>query len=139
MSKPAPNEPCPCRSGEKYKKCCRPWHQGSPAPSPEALMRSRFAAYALGLVDYILDTTDPKGPMARDDRRAWAADVAGFCRATRFDGLVILGSGQGSGDQGDEGWVRFRAVLVQDGSDASFEERSRFVREGGRWRYHSGA
>ena len=97
-------------------------------------MRSRFAAYALGIVDYVLDSTDPTGPMARDDRRAWAADVAGFCRATRFDGLVVLGSGE----DGDEGWVRFRAVLVQDGSDASFEERSRFVRQGGRWRYHSG-
>lgn len=97
-------------------------------------MRSRYAAFALGLVDYILDTTDPTGPMAQPDRRLWAADVDGFCRETRFAGLEVLGAGS----DGDAGWVRFRAALTQDGRDASFEERSAFVRRGGRWLYVSG-
>lgn len=98
-------------------------------------MRSRFAAYALGLVDYVLATTDPTGPQAGPDRRAWAAEVEGFCRDTRFLGLDVLGSGQ----DGDAGWVRFRATLEQDGRDASFVERSTFARREGRWLYVAGS
>ena len=44
---------CPCQSGLDYAHCCQPLHQGRPAPSPEALMRSRFSAFALGNTDYI--------------------------------------------------------------------------------------
>lgn len=129
------NEPCPCHSGQKYKRCCAPFHGGAQPPTPEALMRSRYAAYALGLTGYVLDTTDPLGPQAQPDRAAWAADVAAFSRRTRFEGLEV----QGAGQEGDEGWVRFRALLTREGRDASFTERSRFVRRDGRWLYVSGS
>ena len=46
---------------------------------------------------------------------------------------------QGSGTEGDAGWVHFRAILTQDGRDASFEERSTFVRRDGRWLYVTGS
>lgn len=132
--KPGPNEPCPCHSGAKYKRCCGPFHGGAPPPTPEALMRSRYAAYALGLVDYVLDTTDATSPHANPDRGAWSRDVAAFASRTTFSGLELLGSGA----DGDEGWVKFRAVLEQAGKDASFTEHSTFVRRDGRWRYVSG-
>ena len=67
----AESEPCPCHSGRTYGACCRPWHHGAPAPTPEALMRSRFAAYALGLVDHIVATTDPKGPQWQRHAASW--------------------------------------------------------------------
>lgn len=133
--KHGPNDACPCHSGEKYKRCCGPFHGGAPAPTPQALMRSRYAAYALGLVEYVLDTTDPHGPQAQRDRVSWAADVGEFSRTTRFEGLELLGSGE----RGDEGWVRFRAVLTRAGRDASFTEKSAFVRRDGRWLYVSGS
>lgn len=98
-------------------------------------MRSRYAAYAVGLVDYVMDTTDPEGPQARDDREAWAADLQAFVRATRFVGLEI----GDAGERGDQGWVSFRAVLVQGKRDASFRERSTFVRRDGRWHYVAGS
>ena len=48
--------PCPCDSGQTYVDCCGPWHaglaQGLHAPTPETLMRSRYSAYVLGLIDY---------------------------------------------------------------------------------------
>src|SRR5437867_3549203 len=43
---------CPCHSGKKYSECCEPYHQGLPAPTPLALMRSRYAAYALQNAEY---------------------------------------------------------------------------------------
>ncbi len=135
MPKPGPNQPCLCRSGHKYKRCCGPLHGGAPAATPEALMRSRYAAYALGLVDYILATTAPGGPQFRPDRRQWAADVAAFSRDHAFVGLEV----EEAGAEGDEGWVQFNARLTRGGRDASFRERSTFVRRDGRWLYLSGS
>ena len=91
-------------------------------------MRSRYAAYSLGLVDYIIATTDPEGPQWKDDRAVWEASITAFHSASRFTGLVLL--------EQTEDTVRFRAGLEQQGQDLSFEEHSRFVQRDGRWLYH---
>src|SRR5512139_1238531 len=55
-------QPCPCGSGNAYERCCGRYHAGPAhlrAPSPEALMRSRYSAYVLGLTDYLLATWHP--------------------------------------------------------------------------------
>ncbi len=132
--KAAPNAPCPCQSGRKYKRCCRPLHRGAPAPSPEALMRSRYAAYALGIPDYIIRTTHPDGPVWERDRDAWQRSIEAFSTSCSFDGLTILDSSA----RGDRGEVHFRAQLDDQGTDRSFAERSLFYRHDGRWKYHSG-
>lgn len=97
-------------------------------------MRSRYAAYALGKVDYILETTDPSGPHFEADARAWRASVEGFCRETEFLGLEVISSSE----EGERGEVAFRVRLTQGGQDASFGERSSFVRVAERWLYHAG-
>ena len=48
-SRSAPRD-CPCHSGLRYAACCGPLHEGArEADTPEALMRSRYAAFARGL------------------------------------------------------------------------------------------
>lgn len=96
-------------------------------------MRSRFSAYALSLVEYIVDTTDPSGPMWQADGVAWRAEIHRFCRDTRFRELRVLERGQ----EGDEGRVRFRCLLVVGQEEAELSEDSRFCRVDGRWLYHS--
>lgn len=123
-----PKRRCPCHSRKQYRRCCAPLHQGRPAASPTALMRSRYAAYSLGLADYVIDTTDPEGPQWNQDRAAWQASIAAFHQGSRFTDLRILSSGEDS--------VHFRAGLEQQGQDVSFEEHSRFVQRDGRWLYH---
>ncbi|MDX1560486.1 MAG: YchJ family metal-binding protein, partial [Marinobacter sp.] len=56
MKQQPEHQSCPCGSGKPYLECCRPFHQGDPAPSPEALMRSRYAAFVLNLPDYLQTT-----------------------------------------------------------------------------------
>ena len=124
---------CRCHSGKQEKRCCGPLHEGKAAPTAEALMRSRYAAYARGLVDYIIATTAP-GPQVQADPEAWRRSIAQFCRQTRFEGLRIVEHVHGE----EEAFVTFEATLTQAGRDASFSERSRFVRVEGRWAYHSG-
>lgn len=130
-----PTDPCPCGSKRPFRICCQPWHEGKPAPTPEHLMRSRFAAYALGNVGYIIRTTHPKSPHAEADQKSWRQDLKAFCHQTDFVGLQIL---QAEDAQGSIGWVTFRAILMQAGRDVSFTEKSRFEKVNGRWLYHSG-
>ncbi len=37
MAKPGRNDPCPCGSGKKYKKCCLPLHEESRAKQQEGV------------------------------------------------------------------------------------------------------
>ena len=123
----SPNALCPCHSGAKYKKCCRPYHDGNPAPTPEALMRSRYSAYALGKSDYIMRTTHVDSPHRQHDIAAWRASLDAFSRHTQFEGLSIVAA--------DTNTVTFHAILSQDGRDTSFIENSVFRQEDGQWRY----
>jgi SEC-C motif domain protein len=123
------NAPCPCHSGAKYKKCCRPYHDGTPAPTPEALMRSRYSAYALGKSDYIMHTTHSESPHRERSEAVWRASLDAFARHTRFEGLAVLAVGANT--------VTFNATLTQHGRDVSFTEHSVFRQEAGQWRYVS--
>ncbi len=123
----SPNDPCPCHSGLKYKKCCRSYHDGTPAPSPEKLMRSRYSAYALKNAEYIMRTTHPDSPHWRENRVVWRGQIEAFSAATRFAGLDILAA------EGDT--VTFHATLFEGEEDESYTERSLFAQHAGRWAY----
>ncbi len=134
-----PNLACPCHSGRKYKRCCGPLHSGRPAESPEALMRSRFAAYAVGLVDYLLATTVPAGPAWEGDLVSWRTRTADFCSTSSFRALTITEATAPSAAHPDRGDVVFHAdIRALSGADRSIHERSHFLRIDGRWLYHSG-
>ena len=127
------NKPCPCHSGRKTKSCCGPILSGTPAASPEALMRSRYTAYATRNIGHIMNTTHPAGPHHQANQAAWRQQIATFCDGFEFVGLTIHDSETDS----SQGWVEFTAHLKQGEEDASFTERSRFFHQKGAWLYHS--
>lgn len=125
---------CLCHSGESYASCCAPFHRGNAAPNAQALMRSRYSAYALGNVHYILKTTHPDNPdnqIPLDQRKK---QINAFCKATIFEDLEILDFSE----EGDIASVTFYAHLSQNGKDVSFVEKSQFVKVRGRWLYLGG-
>ncbi len=128
------NAPCPCHSGKKGKGCCAPYLAGTPAPTAEALMRSRYAAYATGDAGYIIATTHPASPHAEPERAAWAEGIREFSAQVKFLGLDV----ELAETSGDTAVVQFLATLDRGGVDASFRERSAFERVGGRWLYREG-
>ncbi|MEZ4669590.1 MAG: YchJ family metal-binding protein [Anaerolineae bacterium] len=128
--KSLPHSLCPCHSGKPYKTCCQPLHKGAAAATPEALMRSRYSAYALNLADYIIQTTHPDGEHYQADRAAWTREVELFCKNTRFEGLHIMAA--------HADMVTFRATLFANQRNVSFTEISLFRRHNGRWTYFSG-
>lgn len=117
---------CPCLSGNHYDQCCGPYHAGAPAPTPLALMRSRYSGYALKKIDYIIETTHPTLRKTSKNRE----EIAKFSDETSFDGLDIL---EAEGD-----YVTFRAHLSRGGQDVSFTEKSHFEKVDGKWKYQSG-
>lgn len=119
--------PCPCDSGQPYADCCGPWHAGLAvgvhAPTPEALMRSRYSAYVVGLIDYLLATwhasTSP-GELALSPVKWLGLDVR-HAQST-----------------GDAGVVEFVARCRTAAGAQRLHETSRFVRTEGRWYYIDG-
>jgi SEC-C motif domain protein len=133
-TKKAPRE-CPCHSGVRYVACCGPYHAGErEAPTPEALMRSRYAAFALGLGDYLVRTLSAGHADRGTDVATLTLALSRAKDTQRFLGLTILEASAGD----TEGFVTFRARIFERGADRSFTERSRFVREGDAWRYDRG-
>lgn len=133
---PQPNrfDPCPCTSQKPYHKCCQIFHKGEAPTNALLLMRSRFCAYAIGLSDYIIDTTHEENASYNPNRDAWKRDIEQFSVATKFDGLKIVEFNDGD----KSATVTFTAYLRQGDSNATFTERSGFVKENGKWFYRSG-
>ena len=110
-----------------YAACCGMYHAGTPVPTAEALMRSRYSAYVLRLTPYLLDTWHA-------GTRPPALDLAED-RSTRWLGLEIkrheiTGS--------DRAIVEFVARYKIGGRAHRMHEISSFMRENGRWFYVDG-
>lgn len=131
MTTPAAAQACPCGQTDRrqrplaYATCCQPWHLGGTAPTPEALMRSRYSAFVLGLVDYLKATWHPS---------TRPADL------TLEPGLQWLGLQVKSVRLLDHshGEVAFVARSRLAGRGHRLQETSRFVREDGHWYYVDG-
>lgn len=131
----APPRDCPCFSGARYLTCCAPIHRGErEAETPVLLMRSRYAAFALGLGDYLVRTLASSHSDREMPRDALVRELSRARERQRFMGLRILHASAIS----DRGEVMFFARIFEKGKDCSFAELSDFLREGGAWRYASG-
>ena len=116
---------CPCGRGEPYGDCCGPFHAGTAsAPTAERLMRSRYSAFVVGDVPYLLATWHP----------STRPTVLELDAGRRWLGLDIVAVERG-GLLDSSGVVEFAAHSVEGGRRQTQSERSRFVREGGRWSY----
>ncbi|MHB0828541.1 MAG: YchJ family protein [Schaalia turicensis] len=56
----APTDPCTCGSGIAFRACCSPILDGEPAPTAEALMRSRYSAFVLGNENHLFRSWHPR-------------------------------------------------------------------------------
>lgn len=108
---------CPCGLPADYDDCCGRFHRGAAAPTPELLMRSRYSAFAVGDSAYLSATWHPSTrPQVVEASGTWLR-------------LEVVSATGGLLDT--EGTVHFRAHSL----DGVVEERSRFIRDAGRWVY----
>ena len=126
--------PCPCgRSNAKGKPlafvdCCARYvahFDEAPAPDAESLMRSRYTAFVMEDAEYLQATWHAKERPASLD----------FDAAAKWLGLAIK---QASATGENTAEVEFVARYRVGGRAVRLHERSRFVREAGRWYYVDG-
>lgn len=119
---------CPCGSNKPYAECCARYIEGGiPAPSAEALMRSRYSAYTLRKEDYLLASWHPSTRPAK----LGLADEA----PTKWLGLAVKRHDQADAEHAI---VEFVARYKMNGRAFRLHEVSRFVQEAGRWLYVDG-
>ena len=128
---------CPCggfpsRQRKKpltLSECCGRYidHFGTtPAPGAEQLMRSRYSAFVLQKRDYLLATWHP----------STRPDVLDFEPDARWLGLEVRSHRALDADHAE---VEFAARYRVAGRAVRLHEKSRFVREAGRWFYVDGS
>jgi len=116
---------CPCGSAS-YAQCCGRYHDGLPAETAEQLMRSRYSAYVLNLMEYILGTwhasTRPAPEeLSQDPQSKWL-------------GLEVKKHVPAA----DGATVEFVARYKVGGKAYRLHEISNFIREDGKWFYVNG-
>ncbi|MBB2495160.1 YchJ family protein [Aquipseudomonas ullengensis] len=122
------SQACPCGSGSSLEQCCGHYHSGEAhAASAETLMRSRYSAYVLGQIDYLIATTLPAQQADLDSTaiRAWSL-------GSTWLGLEVESS-ELIGGQPEHSFVTFTARWHDDSGEHSHRERSSFVQHGTRW------
>ena len=114
---------CPCGSQLNYQECCQKIHiSHQAAKTPEMLMRARFSAHALGLLDFIVNTYHPDCK-AFSHRKA----IADSLHHTKWLNLQIISAEIDSTK--NQGFVEFKAFYIEDKKPGCLHERSRFILE----------
>lgn len=131
--KAAPACPCGCADGRgrplAYAHCCGRYladFAGTPAPDAEALMRSRYSAFVRGDAGYLLATwhSSTRPPQLELEP------------GLQWLGLEVRDHRVLDAEHAE---VEFVARSRTGGRAHRLHERSRFVREQGRWYYVDGS
>jgi len=123
--------PCPCTSGKTYGECCAPLHRGDREPEDAvALVRARYAAFALGEVEFLWNTLHYDHP----DRVKHGKDKTIYALRTasstfKYMGLTILEHKPDPG--GESAQVLYVARIFKTGVNVSFVELADFLHERG--------
>lgn len=120
-------------SSKSYNECCGLIISGKKeATTCVELMRSRYAAFTVANIDYLMQShhSSTRPLRQRKSIQMWTESVL-------WMGLVILGTNAGEVND-DIGFVEFRALYVEAGKMQQIHEKSLFKRENQKWVYVSG-
>ncbi len=127
-----PQEICPCGSKKQYQYCCGKYLSGkATAETAEKLMRSRYAAFCKGDVDYLLATLHPDKRNESD-----RAELIKTINNTQWLSLTVINTNKGKKNDAIA-YVEFEAVY-QVTEPRQLHERSRFIKTDGKWFYLEG-
>lgn len=122
---------CPCGSGNSFDTCCAPYINGEKsAPTAEALMRSRYSAYATVVPDYLINTShiSIRKNYTKKEIQQWA-------KTNRWINLKIISTKNGK-ESDVKGEVIFIASYIDPkGKPQEHFEHSHFVKENNQWLY----
>lgn len=118
---------CYCGNHLSFQECCEPFIKGvQKPPTAEALMRSRYSAYATGEADYLVNTTHVS---TRKNHKK--SDILSWAKNNKWTQLAIISA--------SETTVIFNAYYLDNRLQPQVHyEQSTFVFENGSWFYVDG-
>jgi SEC-C motif-containing protein len=121
------NSPCYCGSEKTFQNCCEPIIKGiQKAQTAEALMRSRYSAYATHEVDYLLSTTN-----SSERKHHSKSEILSWATSNQWLELQIIKT--------TENTVEFKAFFLDNTLQKQIHhEHSTFKLENGNWFYVDG-
>jgi SEC-C motif-containing protein len=125
---------CYCCSGKEFEDCCQPFIKNLAKPSTaEELMRSRYSAYAICTVEYLVRTTHPSTRKFHD-----AGQIENWARSCDWQKLEIVS--KTAGEAKDKvGTVEFKAYFLDENNEPQIHhENSNFRKELGKWFFVDG-
>lgn len=125
---------CYCFSGGNYTDCCQPFIEGKTKPqTAEELMRSRFSAYAVCAVEYLLRSTHPSVRKHHN-----ATEIETWAKSNSWEKLIIISKSDGEAKD-KNGTVEFKAYFLdENGQPQIHHELSNFRKELGKWFFVDG-
>lgn len=118
---------CYCGSEKPFENCCQPYILGEEkAPTAEALMRSRYAAYCTQHADYLVATTHSSTRRHHNKK-----DILAWSKENNWIKLEII--------KATENTVEFKAYFMDNRlQNHIHHEKSTFKKEGDSWYYVDG-
>ena len=118
---------CYCGNSVSFQNCCEPYIKGiKNAPTAEALMRSRYSAFATGAADYLVNTTHISKRRFHNKK-----DILAWSQANKWLKLEVLAS--------TETTVTFKAYYLDENLKAQVHyEHSTFKLKNDKWFYIDG-
>jgi SEC-C motif-containing protein len=118
---------CYCGNQMTFENCCQLYIDGTKkTPTAEALMRSRYSAYAIGNADYLVATTHPS-----TRKKHKKSDILEWSKSNNWKRLKIINS--------TETIVKFSAYYIDNHLKAQIHtEESTFIYEEENWFYVDG-
>ncbi|MCT4590326.1 MAG: YchJ family metal-binding protein [Carboxylicivirga sp.] len=128
------NSKCPCGSGKNFMDCCHVFiNNKQAAPTAEQLMRSRYTAFTLADVDYLMKTHHSSTRPIKEKQ-----EIFNWAKSVQWMGLTVIGTSKGNNTD-KEGMVEFKALYIENGQLQAIHEKSIFRKDkAGNWFYVSG-
>jgi len=124
---------CYCNSKKTFSACCEPIILGKQdAETAEQLMRSRYSAYVVGNVNYLMNSHHPNTRPVKERK-----SILKWTKSLTWISLEIISKQKGHQIDA-EGNVEYRALYIENGKIECIHENSYFVKENNKWYYKSG-
>lgn len=124
---------CPCNPLRKFDICCQPLILGKDnAKTAEQLMRSRYSAYVVADINYLMNSHYPQTRPTKERK-----SILKWAKSVQWLGLQIISMKKGELHD-NEGYVEFKALFMTDSKVESIHENSYFMKENNKWYYKSG-
>jgi len=121
---------CSCGSDNLYGDCCAVAHKNVElVTTAEQLMRSRYTAYVLGDVEYLMKSHHSSTCPIKEKN-----EILKWTKSVKWLKLEVLNINKG-GVSDMEGSVEFKAHFEDNGVAELIHENSKFNRENNHWVY----